>query len=57
MRYITVDGLNKQFIVRKKREKGVLLIAWTSRDFAKDAKENDGVIFEACTPPLKYDQL
>ena len=24
MRYITVDGLNKQFIVRKKREKGVL---------------------------------
>ena len=24
MRYITVDGLNKQFVVRKKREKGVL---------------------------------
>ena len=24
MRYITVDGLNKRFIVRKKREKGVL---------------------------------
>ena len=43
--------------VLRKREKGVLLIAWTSRDFAKDAKENDGVIFEACTPPLKYDQL
>ena len=43
--------------VVRKREKGVLLIAWTSRDFAKDAKENDGVIFEACTPPLKYDQL
>ena len=43
--------------VLRKREKGVLLIAWTSRDFAKDAEENDGVIFEACTPPLKYDQL
>ena len=43
--------------VLRKREKGVLLVAWTSRDFAKDAKENDGVIFEACTPPLKYDQL
>ena len=43
--------------VLRKREKGVLLIAWTSRDYAKDAKENDGVIFEACTPPLKYDQL
>ena len=43
--------------VLRKREKGVLLITWTSRDFAKDAKENDGVIFEACTPPLKYDQL
>lgn len=43
--------------VLRKREKGVLLIAWTSHDYAKDAKENDGVIFEACTPPLKYDQL
>ena len=43
--------------VLRKRQKGVLLIAWTSRDFAKDAKENDGVIFEACTPPLRYDQL
>lgn len=43
--------------VLRKREKGVLLIAWTSHDFAKDAKENDGVIFEACTPPLKYNQL
>ena len=43
--------------VLRKREKGVLLIAWTSHDYAKDAKENDGVIFEACTPPLRYDQL
>lgn len=43
--------------VLRMREKGVLLIAWTSRDFAKDAEENDGVIFEACTPPLKYNQL
>ena len=43
--------------VLHKREKGILLIAWTSRDYAKDAKENDGVIFEACTPPLRYDQL
>ena len=43
--------------VLRKRENGILLIAWTSHDYAKDAKENDGVIFEACTPPLKYDQL
>lgn len=43
--------------VLRKREKDVLLIAWTSHDYATDAKENDGVIFEACTPPLKYDQL
>lgn len=39
------------------REQGVLLIGWTSHDYEKDAKENDGVIFEYCTPPLKYDQL
>ena len=43
--------------VLRKREKDVLLIAWTSHDYATDAKENDGVIFEACTPPLKYNQL
>lgn len=43
--------------VLRMREKGVLLIGWTSRDFEKDAKENDGVIFESCTPPLRYDQL
>lgn len=38
-------------------EKGVLLVGWTSRDYEKDAKENDGVIFESCSPPLRYDQL
>ena len=43
--------------ILRMREKGVLLIGWTSRDYETDAKENDGVIFEACTPPLKYDQL
>ena len=43
--------------VLRKRKKGVLLIGWTSHDFEKDAKENDGVIFEYCTPPLRYDQL
>ena len=37
------------------RQKGVLLIGWTSHDYKKDAKENDGVIFESCTPPLRYD--
>ena len=43
--------------VLRMRRKGILLIAWTSRDFAKDAKENDGVIFDYCDPPLRYDQL
>ena len=43
--------------VLRKRRKGVLLIGWTSHDYEKDAKENDGVIFEYCTPPLRYDQL
>ena len=43
--------------VLRMREKGVLLIGWTSHDFKKDAKENDGVIFEYCAPPLKYDRL
>lgn len=42
--------------VLRMREKGVLLVGWTSRDYAKDAKENDGVIFESCTPPLRYDE-
>ena len=27
------------------------------RDYEKDAKENDGVIFESCTPPLRYGRL
>ena len=43
--------------VLRKRKKGVLLIGWTSHDYEKDANENDGVIFEYCTPPLRYDQL
>ena len=43
--------------ILRMREKGVLLIGWTSLDYETDAKENDGVIFESCTPPLKYDQL
>lgn len=43
--------------VLRMREKGVLLIGWTSHDFKKDAKENDGVIFEYCAPPLKYDRI
>jgi len=43
--------------VLRKRQKGVLLIGWTSHDYEKDAKENDGVIFEYCAPPLRYDQL
>ena len=40
--------------VLRMRKKGILLIGWTSRDWEKDAKENDGVIFESCTPPLRY---
>ena len=43
--------------VLRMRKKGVLLIGWTSLDYEADAKENDGVIFESCTPPLKYEQL
>ena len=43
--------------VLRKRKKGVLLIAWTSRDYRKDAKENDGVIFEYCAPPPRYEGL
>ena len=43
--------------VLRMQKKGVLLIGWTSHDYAKDAKENDGVIFESCTPPLRYDRL
>ncbi len=43
--------------ILRMRKKGILLIGWTSRDYAKDAKENDGVIFEYCAPPLRYDQL
>ena len=41
--------------VLRMRKKGVLLIGWTSHDYKKDAKENDGVIFESCTPPIRYD--
>ena len=41
--------------VLRMREKGILLIAWTSHDPGKDAKENDGVIFEYSTPPLRYE--
>ena len=43
--------------VLRKREKGTLLVGWTSLDYKNDAKENDGVIFEYCTPPLRYDRL
>ena len=43
--------------VLRMREKGVLLIGWTSHDYEQDAKENDGVIFEYCAPPLRYDSL
>ena len=43
--------------VLRKRKKGVLLIGWTSHDWEKDAKENDGVIFETCTPPLRFDPV
>ena len=41
--------------VLRMRQRGVLLIGWTSHDWENDAKENDGVIFESCTPPLRYD--
>lgn len=40
--------------VLRMRKKGVLLVAWTSHDPEKDAKENDAVIFEHAAPPLKY---
>ena len=43
--------------VLRMRKKGVLLIGWTSHDAEKDAKDNDGVIFESCTPPLRYEVL
>lgn len=43
--------------ILRMRKKGILLIGWTSRDYEKDAKENDGVIFESCTPPLRYSRL
>ena len=41
--------------VLRMRKKSILLIGWTSHDYKKDAKENDGVIFESCTPPIRYD--
>ena len=40
--------------VLRKRKKGVLLVAWTSRDAEQDAKENDAVIFEYCVPMSRY---
>ena len=40
--------------VLRKREKGTLLLAWTSRTPEKDEKGNDGVIFERYLPPLRY---
>ena len=42
--------------VKRKRGKGILLIGWTSHDAEHDARENDSVIFEYCTPPLRYDE-
>ena len=43
--------------VLRMRRQGILLIAWTSHDAVKDAKENDSVIFEYCSPlpPLRYE--
>ena len=40
--------------VLRQCRKGVMLVAWTSHDAEKDAKENDSVIFESCDPPLRY---
>ena len=40
--------------VLRKRSRGVLLFGWTSKDAEHDAADNDAVIFEACTPPVKY---
>ncbi len=40
--------------VLRMRQRGVLLVAWTSHDPEKDAKENDAVIFEHAAPPIAY---
>ena len=40
--------------ILRKRKKGVLLFAWTSRQEGADQAENDSVIFEGYLPPLKY---
>ena len=39
--------------INKERDKGVMLVAWTSHD-AVTEKDNDAVIFEFYTPELKY---
>ena len=47
-------GVRPDRILRM-RQRGVLLVAWTSRDAEKDARENDAVIFEHCLPPCSWD--
>ena len=41
--------------VLRKRNRGILLVGWTSHDAVADAKNNDSVIFEYCAPPLRYE--
>ncbi len=43
--------------VLRMRRGGVLLVAWTSHDPEKDARENDAVIFEYSLPPRTFAPL
>ena len=52
--FIAYKNVKRPQRVLRKREKGTMLIAWTSQIPDIDQEQNDGVIFENYRPPLKY---
>lgn len=52
--FIAYKNVERPRRVMKLREKGVMLIAWTSVEPDVDQRLNDAVIFEGYRPPLTY---
>ncbi len=52
--FIAYQNVKRPRYVLRKRKKGVMLLAWTSRKPDIDQKLNDAVIFEKYQPELRY---
>jgi len=52
--FIAYENAERPKRIRKLRDKGIMLIAWTSKVPDIDQAMNDAVIFEQYLPPVKY---